>query len=306
MTLAEQQLRLYVSLPPGHQRAVNKLIWRACHRKAWRPWMSKDEAASAAAELFSEVTVKLLGAANRNPSEYDTAAIIEAAASYSVPGLKSDLENPENDERVQWLVQGTTNWKALKSRDEDIRREAWGRHGKGGYRLHQVAGSGEHGEDIGEIEARYLREHADPSYPIEVEQPDIDRAPPADDPLLVWLGLLVMAEDEFLPGDDAVIVLNLLDERPDIREAFDVGRPGAGTDAPKWPVGAICSALNAARPNIPWTGRRVENAQAKIGRWLKRIKRELSLKDNADLSLLFAAVGRKRREETTSEKVDHA
>ncbi len=310
MTLAEQQLQLYISLPRDHQRAADKGIKQACYRRVWRSRKTDAENASATAELFGEVMAKLIFLTKENGVNAEAAPVSRGAETLPARTWKIDTASPEDDERVLWLVQGVTNWRALNGRDEDIRRTNWGRWGKGGYRLSQIPGvpNADHGEDIGEAEAEYLHKHAEASY--RPQQFDIaerdDHAELSQDSSLVWFGLLSEAEYKFKLGDDARTVLNLFEQQPDIREAFNMKGPGAGTGTPKWPVGQIRDALNASRTNTTWTGRRVELAQAKIARWLISIKRSRGLRDWNDVRYLFAriAIEIKRQTVTIAEEAE--
>ena len=285
MTSAAQRLKLYSSLPPAHREAAHELIQQACYRHVWRSRASDAETASATAELFSEVMAKLLRLDGEKRNSAPT--VVEG----DLPNWEFDAVDPDNDGRVKWLVQILTSRKALNDREEDIRRRNWGRR-KDGYRLCQIGGADSEGEDIEEAQADYLRKYAEPSYRPQIEEPEIPdgvHKPPKDTPDLVWAGLLSMAQAEFDAGDDVLIVLGLLAQQPAVREAFGV-RPGAGVDTPKWPVGLICDTLNDSRPNQKWTVRRLENTQAKLERWLARIRRQRGLKNNSDVRYLFAQV----------------
>ena len=250
----ELRLRVLRSLPRTHERylfeEIRKLC-RDCLRNARVPATEIDPH-----ELFSEVSEKLLAAVSLPD---------DAVAAFSNPDdWSTDLDHPEHDARVVWLIEEIGGRNALGHRCEDIRRQRWGRAAPGGHRLWVQTGD----------------DHID--SPVE---PIADDSLRKADALDIWRGLLLTANREFAPEDDVMKLLCLMARRPGIIEDAKGSR---------WPLETLAAFLDADFSPPPWNAIRVENAKRRLAKWINRLMLKNGL-DATDLEGLFARVARKQR-----------
>ena len=104
-------------------------------------------------------------------------------------------------------------------------------------------------------------------------------------------GLFQLAASEHAPGDDMLVLIQLLQCHPELWDEFSSDKKGRGTGL-KWPVDAIVTARNKVRPNRVWTSDDVENAKRRMSRFIKRKMRDLDLTDRDDFKGLLARLGR--------------
>jgi len=253
--LESARLRLFASLPRRHQEYFCAVVRHLCTNfvaSVARHSHRADRAAEAS-ELCSEVMAKLFGAVRAESPACNHA---EAA---SVHDWRAD-EDPKRDARVAWLIAEVGGTRALGHRQEDIRRRQFGgKWGKEGYPLEQL--KLEHVKDL-------RVDPDDPNYEADVQS--------------AWLGLLDLAKSEFRRDEDAAIVLDLMENDPEIRSGFDK----------EWPIAAIVAALNRSHPTPPWNDHRVENAKRRLKNWIVRLMRDNGL-DTTDLMDLMARYARK-------------
>lgn len=250
--LGAARLRLLTSLPRGHQNYFFEAIRKLClkHASVGARTVGQADRDSEAAELFSEVMAKLLGATGmeQNGNPQPTRALSEELAGH---------DDPKRDARVAWLIESVGGSQALAHRQEDIRRR---RHGgkwrNDGYRHVQLE-----------------EEHLENAY-IDPDDPHED-----DDTSRVWLGLLLAAKKQFKPNEDVSVLLRLLAHDENIRACF----------GSEWPVRVIADALNKTHTSPRWTDDRVDNAKKRLKNWIARLKREQNL-DSADLMAVFAGL----------------
>lgn len=277
----EMALRVLHSLPAQHEKYFYQEIRRRCMNQMASLGVPLAERASAAGELLSEVMAKLLGVGapagdDNDPLQTDSIArVLDGTQLPSAVSLQTNADDPEQDERVRWLIQEVGGRRALKHRFEDIRRRRWGRAQGLGYRLVQIsalsnADETDRDEDIlAQQEQRYClqEDHEDPHHDKDVRH--------------AWTGMLAAASTRFKPHEDVRKLLDLLARDPDVQEGF-----GA-----EWPVRKIVDALNSIDPDPPWNDDRIENAKKRLRTWIGGIKREYGL-DQTDLMALFARYGR--------------
>jgi hypothetical protein len=239
---------------------------------------------SAAGELLSEVMAKLLGAglsSNIDDDMIHASRITQKSTSDDQwpfdLSFQINIEAPEQDDRVRWLIKEVGGQRALKHRFEDMRRQRWGRWHGLGYRMSQISTltNGETGMDRDEETLTHQREHAH-ELQEDREDPLHDR-----DVQLAWIGMLAAASRRFKPHDDVQKLLQVLGHDPEVQACFGV----------EWPVRKITKALNIIHPDPPWKDDRVENAKKRLRNWIGGIKRDHGL-DQTDLMALFARYGR--------------
>jgi hypothetical protein len=202
-------------------------------------------------ELVSEVWAKLLG----------SFAIQDEKPMPPFAEATFDLDAPDRDGRIIWLVEEVGGIDVMSHRVEDILRQRHGRHRPDvGRPLVQTDGE----EDT-------LADCA--------AEPSIDGA--SDIPL-IWIGLLKLAKTRFPPGDDVAMLLKLFTNSPNL---FD-DAPGA-----QWPISEIVTSLNMLFPDPAWRADRVDNAKRRLVSWIKRLKQRNGL-DDTDLEALFVRVAR--------------
>jgi hypothetical protein len=207
-------------------------------------------------ELFSEVWEKLLAAVSLPD---------DAVAAFSNPDdWSTDLDHPEHDARVVWLIEEIGGRNALGHRCEDIRRQRWGRAAPGGRR--PLVQPGDHPIDSG-------------------IEPIADDSLRKADALEIWRGLLLTANREFAPEDDVMKLLCLMARRPGIIE---------DANGSHWPIQTLAAFLNTDFSPPPWNALRVENAKRRLTNWINRLMRKNGL-DAIDLEGLFARVARQQR-----------
>src|ERR1700730_9390654 len=107
---------------------------------------SPPSACPAAGELLSEVMAKLLGAGSSNIIDDDmmqASRVMQISPSDDQwpfdSSFQTNMDTPEQDDRVRWLIKAVGGRRALEHRFEDMRRQRWGRwHGRG-YRTAQIS-----------------------------------------------------------------------------------------------------------------------------------------------------------------------
>ncbi len=276
----EMALRLLHSLPAQHEMYFYREMRRRCMHYLLSQGVPLADRSSAAGELLSEVMAKLLGVgsssgvedqANQMPQSVPSDEQLPSAASF-----QSNMDDPEKDERVRWLIQEVGGRRALKHRFEDIRRRRWGRAQGLGYRMVQISALGDAGPETDRDEDILAQQEQRDCLQEDHEDPHHDR-----DVRRAWTGMLAAASSRFKPHEDARKLLALLARDPDVQAGFGV----------EWPVRKIVDALNTIDPEPPWNDDRIENAKKRLRNWIGGIKREYGL-DQTDLMALFARYGR--------------
>ena len=251
----EMALRVLHSLPAQHEKYFYQEIRRRCMNQMASLGVPLAERASAAGELLSEVMAKLLGVGapagdDNDPLQTDSIArVLDGTQLPSAVSLQTNADDPEQDERVRWLIQEVGGRRALKHRFEDIRRRRWGRAQGLGYRLVQISALSntdetDRDEDIlaqQEQQDCLQEDHEDPHH-----DKDIRRA---------WTGMLAAASSRFKPHEDVRKLLDLLARDPDVQDGF-----GA-----EWPVRKIVDALNSIDPDPPWNDDRMKMQRNAFG-----------------------------------------
>jgi hypothetical protein len=277
-------LRVLHSLPPQHEKFFYREIRNLCTDFVTSLGMPRADRASAAGELLSEVMAKLLGVGPSINIDDDMQQANRITQN-STPddqwpfgsSLQTNIDTPEQDDRVRWLIKEVGGRRALEHRFEDMRRQRWGRWHGLGYRTSQLSAPAnvESGIDRDEEmlaqkdeHAReYLGDHEDTHHDWDVQR--------------AWIGMLVIASRRFKPHEDVQKLLQVLAHDPEVQAGFGV----------EWPVRQIVEALNIIHPDPPWNDDRVENAKKRLRNWIGGIKRDHGL-DQIDLMALFARYGR--------------
>lgn len=292
---AEIRLRVLNALPQRHKDFFFEAVRAACIRYIGTLGARVNDRNSDALELFSEAMAKLLGASVRSEHGSDVAPAEDAAADPlpSPADWMIDPEDPKRDGRVTWLIAEVGGARALAHRFEDMRRQRWGRWQDSGYRTVQI--SALQSETASETidEGQILSRVADASVQMQAD-PDVPRD--MDDMRMAWLGLLVLAEKQFKPGDDVGLLLELLARDPDIQAGF-----GA-----EWPVGQIVQALNSQHPARPWTDDRVDNAKRRLRNWIARLRQQQGLDRTDLLALLVRCARQAQQRDSRNAAVAHA
>jgi hypothetical protein len=252
---AELRLRVLKSLPFAHQRYLFQEVAIRCSRYLRRSEVSSSELTME--EMLSEVWKKLLS----NISVHDESAALK------LEGLSVDLNSPELDGRVIWLIKEIGGSEALAHRHEDILRQRYGRFSPKRGRQIVQPDDDEDFESIGASEP-----------PTEVDE--VAR--------LAWFGLIKLAEQKFSRGDDVSVLLQLLNQAPDL---FDE----AGTG--QWPINDIVRRLSFLFPNAGWHVDRVDNAKRRLTRWISHLKQINGL-DQTDLEALLVRIARKSQRDS--------
>ncbi len=277
-------LRVLHSLQSQHQKFFYREIRKLCMDFVISLGLPLADRSSAAGELLSEVMAKLLGAGLSSNIDDD---LIHASRTTQKStsddqwpfdlSFQINIEAPEQDDRVRWLIKEVGGQRALKHRFEDMRRQRWGRWHGLGYRMSQISTltNGETGMDRDEEILTHQREHAH-ELEEDREDPHHDR-----DVQLAWIGMLAAASRRFKPQEDVQKLLQVLGHDPEVQACFGV----------EWPVREIIKALNIIHPDTPWNDDRVENAKKRLRNWIGGIKRDHGL-DQTDLMALFARYGR--------------
>jgi hypothetical protein len=242
---AEHRLRVLNSLPFRHQRYLFQEVAVRCSRYLRKSGVSSSEVSME--EMLSEVWKKLLS----------SISVHDESAALKLEGLSINLNSPELDGRVIWLIGEIGGYEALAHRYEDILRQRYGRFTPDRGRLIVQPDDDEDFESIGASEP-----------PTELDE--VAR--------LAWFGLIKLAEQKFPRADDVSVLLQLLDQAPDL---FDE----AGTG--QWPINDIVRRLSSLFPNAGWNVDRVDNAKRKLMRWIGRLKQMNGL-DQTDFEALLA------------------
>jgi len=204
-------------------------------------------------ELVSEVWKKLLGSVSLGTDRLPDVREEEWSA---------DLNAPEDDGRVMWLIAEIGGPDALRHRYEDIQRERHGRSKAGrGRPYEQLDDKDEPGET-----------GVDPE-PGQLQKTDNRR---------VWRGLLATATVDFGPDEDVSTLLRLLADDPGILDDAPGGR---------WPVRLIVARLNDRSTSRRWSEDHVDNAKRRLVNWIDSLRKRNRL-DETDLEGLFARVAR--------------
>jgi hypothetical protein len=276
-------LRVLGSLPSRHEKFFYREISKLCMDFVTSLGLPLTDRSSAAGELLSEVMAKLLGVGSSNDIDGDLMPanrVTQKSTSddqwpFDLP-FRTNMDTPEQDDRVRWLIKEVGGRRALEHRFEDMRRQRWGRWHGLGYRMSQILSvTSEPGIDRDEEmltqrdgHTRELQEdHEDPHH-----DRDVRRA---------WMGMLAIASRQFKPHEDVRKLLQVLAHDPEIQACFGV----------EWPIRKITEVLNIVHPDPPWNDDRVENAKKRLRNWIGGIKRDHGL-DQTDLMALFARYGR--------------
>ena len=247
---AELRLRMLHSLPRSHRDYLYRVVRGSCER--YLRTKAVPQAELSIEELLSEVWAKLLGVVVVKSSS-------EQTATASLTSLTTNEHDPVRDGRVIWLLHEMGGLQAIAHRHEDILRR---RHGRA------VPGLG----------------RPTVQYDGEDETTDVQNDRNAlefEDAKRIWLGLSIMAGQEFDPGEDVSRLLSLFVRFPNV---FD-------DSGSQWPVARLVVLLNEHYPPPDWRDRRVEDAKSRLQRWIGRLMRRNGL-DRTDLEALFARVAR--------------
>jgi hypothetical protein len=253
--LESARLRVFASLPRRHQEYFCAVVRQLCTNFVARVTGRgrSPDAAAEVRELSSEVMAKLFGAVRAEPLAGNQ--VEEAGAQDRMAD-----DDPKRDARVAWLIAQVGGPRALTHRYEDIRRRRFGgKWSEHGYRHVQL--EPEHVEGLSV-------DPDDPNYEADIRS--------------AWLGLLALAKSEFRRDEDPAIVLDLMENDPEIQSGFDK----------EWPIAAIVAALNRSHPTPSWNDDRVENAKRRLKNWIVRLMRNNGL-DTTDLMDLLARHGRR-------------
>ncbi|MBA3727500.1 MAG: hypothetical protein H0W86_13980 [Armatimonadetes bacterium] len=292
----EVALRVLHSLPSQHEKVFYREIRKLCTDFVTSLGMPRADRASAAGELLSEVMAKLLGAGssiNIDDDMQQASRITQNSTSDdqwpSGSSLETNIDTPEQDGRVLWLIKEVGGRRALEHRFEDMRRQRWGRWHGLGYRTAQFSAPANAGPGMDRDEemlthqdghARELQEdHDDPHHDRDVR--------------LAWSGMLAIASRRFKPHEDVQKLLQVLAHVPEVQAGFGV----------EWPVRQIVEALNIVHPDPPWNDDRVENAKKRLRNWIVGIKRDHGL-DQIDLMAMFARYGRANAAMAGSDRIE--
>jgi hypothetical protein len=207
-------------------------------------------------ELVSEVWAKLM-ASTSVPADTNEEIGFPDPSEWTI-----DLQTPQNDGRVIWLIREIGGPKALAHRCEDIRRRRWGR---------AIPGVG-----------RPIVQPSESTSEMETG-PDEGGLRPAD-AVNIWRGVLATAERTFQPQDDVRKLLWILSRFPGVLDESQESR---------WPVRRLAVILSTELPPPSWSDDRVENAKRRLLNWIQRLMRENGL-DATELEALFARVARQQ------------
>jgi hypothetical protein len=250
---AELRLRVLWSLPPTHQRYVFEEIHRLSRLYLRNRRVPVSEVTPE--ELVSEIWQKLLGTLSLDDVPE---CLPTAPAEWTI-----DLQAPEHDGRVVWLIEQIGGRDALAHRHEDIFRQRFGRSlPEGGRPIVQPA-----------TEDKLYGILSESGHDGTLQQTDAQQ---------VWRGLLITADLEFQPTDDVRMLLRVMADDPDILDA---------SSGEQWPIKMIVGLLDLRFSPPPWTDRRVDNAKRRLVNWIDRLMRKNGL-DAVDLEGLFARVAR--------------
>jgi hypothetical protein len=251
--------RVLRSLPQAHQNYLFEEVRKLCRDYLRNRRVPPSEIMPE--DLLSEVWAKFHGTTSlpdddeepfSNPSDWTT-----------------DPHNPERDGRVVWLlmeIQKMCGTQAMGHRCEDIRRRRFGRSmPDGGRRTVQP----DKDDDFSEIGSDCDQE----GTLLEADAQD------------AWRGLLLVFRQEHSPEDDAVSLLFVLEQDPDIF---------ADASGMRWPVRSLVDLLDRSFAPPPWSDDRVENAKRRLTNWVERLMRKNGL-DATDLEDLFARVARQQQ-----------
>jgi hypothetical protein len=246
-------LRVLWTLPQAHQDFLASEVRGLCRNYL----RSKPQDASEISpeELVSEVWVKLIEGITV-PNN-----ISEEMVSPNPTDWTIDLQVPENDGRIVWLLREIGGPRALAHRCEDIRRRRWGRSTPG----------------VGRPMVQ------SPAFPDIETDPDEGGLRPAD-AVTIWRGVLITAEGTFRPNDDVWKLLHMLANVPGVLD---------GSDGSRWPVRTLVTILNAKFSPPLWTDDRVDNAKKRLLNWVQRLMRQNGL-DATELEAVFARVARQQ------------
>jgi hypothetical protein len=250
------RLRVLSSLPVLHQRYLFEEIRKRSARYLRSRRISGSEVN--AQEMLSEVWKKLLS----------SVSVLGETASLPFDESSIDLDAPDRDGRVVWLIEEIGGPEAMSHRYEDILRQRWGRSkDEVGRPIVQPDGDGKF-ELVGTTEP-----------PIEIGE--VAR--------LAWLGLNRLAKRRFPPDDDVSMLLQLFIETPDL---FDEATRG------QWPINDIVGKLNLLFPDPAWRVDRVENAKKRLMKWIERLKKDNGF-DQIDLEAFLVRIAKESQSEPT-------
>jgi hypothetical protein len=208
-------------------------------------------------ELLSEIWQKLLGTVSLDKEQTDELTALP-------PEWSINLDAPERDGRVVWLIQEIGGSAAMAHRLEDIARQRHGRFQPGrGRPIVQLEDEDEPNETASGPEEPNISHHVDAHR--------------------IWRGLLIMANLQFKAHDDLLMLLRVMD---DVRDILD-------ESSRQWPIKRIVDLLNKRFPNSLWIDDRVDNAKRRLVNWIKHLKQKHGF-DTTDLEGLFARVARKQ------------
>ena len=245
----ELRLRVLNSLPVLHQRYLFEEIRKRCSRHLRGRSVSASEVTIE--EMLSEVWKKLLS----------SVSVQGEAAGSAFDESSVDLDSPDRDGRVVWLIEEIGGSEAMSHRHEDILRQRHGRSKPNVGRPMVQPDSDKDFERVGTSEP-----------PTEIEE--VAR--------LAWLGLNRLAERRFRPDDDVSMLLHLFKQTPDL---FDAATRG------QWPISEMVGRLTILFPEPGWRVDRVENAKKRLLKWIERLKQRNGL-DQIDLEALLVRVAK--------------
>jgi hypothetical protein len=253
----ELRLRVLNSLPAAHQRYLFEVIRKRCSRYLRSSGVNGSEVTIE--EMLSEVWKKLLS----------NISVQDETAGMPFNDSSVDLEAPDRDGRVVWLIEEIGGLEAMSHRHEDILRQRFGRSKPNVGRPIVQPDGDEEFERVGTSEP-----------PMEIDE--IAR--------LAWLGLNKLAERRFPSDDDVSMLLFLFRETPELFEEATKGQ---------WPINDMVSRLNVTFPDPSWRVDRVENAKKRLVNWIGRLRQKNGL-DQIDLEALLVRVAKESQGEIVS------
>jgi hypothetical protein len=252
------RLRVLNALPVSHQRYLAQEIRKLCIYYIRSKSVSDSDISPE--ELLSEVWKKLLGSISLNADE---------SLSFPQPSQWTvNLEVPEHDGRIVWLIKEIGGSEALAHRHQDILRQRFGR------------------------KYQFVQPTEDEDNPFENDggsHSEVDSILYEADIRRIWRGLLIAAAKQFPPDDDVSMLLRVIEADPAI---FDES-PGS-----QWPINEILMLLSIRFRNHPWTVQRVDNAKRRLTKWIRRLMQSNGL-DSTDLEAVFAQISRQNELQVT-------
>jgi hypothetical protein len=249
------RLRVLCSLPSTHQQYLFKEIRVLCRNYLRKCLVPAAEVTPE--ELVSEIWQKLLGTVSLDDEQTEELTALP-------PEWSVDLDAPERDGRVVWLIREIGGFAAIAHRLEDISRQRHGRFQPGrGRPIVQL------GDEDEPAEIASGREEPNMFHDVDARR--------------IWRGLVITANLQFQAHDDVLMLLRVMD---DVRDILD-------ESSGQWPIKRMVDLLNTHFPPPSWTDDRVDNAKRRLLNWIKHLRQTHGF-DTTDLEGLLARVARKQ------------